>query len=55
MFTNKEDALKKLKLFKDARFKSFKSQNDAVKFARNGFVNISVVEAASSMKCEFFR
>lgn len=55
MFTNKIDALNELKNHKDARFKSFKSKSDAFKFAHNGFVNISVVEAASSLKCMNFK
>ena len=36
VFENKENALKICKTYKDARFKSFKSRSEALKFAKNG-------------------
>lgn len=58
VFVKKEDALKALKANKDSRFKSFKSLEDALKFAKSG-VNIirqdssCLIDTLSLLKCTY--
>lgn len=55
MFENKSDLLAKLKPFKDARFKSFKTRVEALRFAEIGFPLLQQQQTCSmieSMKCE---
>lgn len=53
VFDNKADALKILKTYKDARFKSFKSRGEALKFAKNGINQVaSILDSILKCKCK---
>lgn len=53
VFQKKEDALKAFKSNKDARMKSFKSQGEALKFAKNGSnSSTSSILLESLLKCK---
>lgn len=52
VFENKVDALKIFKTHKDARFKSFKSRGEALKFAKNGTNPVaSILDSILKCKC----
>lgn len=53
VFKNKSDLLAKLKPFKDARFKSFKTRAEALKFAEIGFPLLQTTSIMDSVvKCK---
>lgn len=54
VFENKSDLLAKLKPFKDARFKSFKTYAEALRFAEIGFPLLQQQTSSmiESIKCE---
>lgn len=52
VFEAKVDALKVFKSYKDARFKSFKSRSEALKFARNGTNPPTASLLESILKCK---
>lgn len=51
VFENKLDTLKALKTYKDARFKSFKSRGEALRFAKNGANPVASI-LDSILKCK---
>lgn len=51
VFEVKADGLKVFKTYKDARFKSFKSRGEALKFAKNGTNPVSSI-LESILKCK---
>jgi hypothetical protein len=53
VFEDKAKLMETLKLYKDARFKTFKTRSEALKFVKNGAANQSLSLFNSIVKCEY--
>lgn len=52
VFECKDKLFEALKSYKDARFKQFKTRNEALKFVKNGFQSQSLSIFNSVVKCK---
>lgn len=52
VFEDREKLFETLKSYKDARFKQFKTRNEALKFVKNGFSSQPLSIFNSIVKCK---